>query len=96
MNIDFFNQQKNILSIKPLFVRSYSAIQSAIFPGNENVKTIAFDLQKKGFNVKAIVSPTVPEGQERLRICLHNYNSQKEISDLLQLLSNYVFNFEKT
>ena len=96
MNIDFFNQQKNILSIKPLFVRSYSAIQSAIFPGNENVKTIAFDLQKKGFNVKAIVSPTVPEGQERLRICLHNYNSQKEISDLLQLLSNYVFNFSKT
>ena len=96
MNIDFFNQQKNILSIKPLFVRSNSAIQSAIFPGNENVKTIAFDLQKKGFNVKAIVSPTVPEGQERLRICLHNYNSQKEISDLLQLLSNYVFNFSKT
>ncbi len=94
-NINFFNEQKNILSLKPLFVRSYSAIQSALFPGNEKVKTIAFELQKKGFDVKAILSPTVPEGQERLRICLHSYNTEKEICDCLQLLSNYVFSSSK-
>ena len=82
-NIIFFNQQKNLLSLKPLFVRSKSAIQSAIIPGNEKVKTIANQLQEKGFDVKAILSPTVPEGQERLRFCLHCYNSQEEISAVM-------------
>jgi 8-amino-7-oxononanoate synthase len=90
-NIVFFNQQRNLLCLKPLFVRSKSAIQSAIIPGNEKVKTIATQLQEKGFDVKAILSPTVPEGQERLRFCLHSYNSTEEISEVLQLLSTFVF-----
>ena len=86
-----FNQEKNILGLKPLFVRSKSAIQSAIIPGNQNVKSIANQLQEKGFDVKAILSPTVPEGQERLRFCLHSYNSREEISEVLKLLSAFVF-----
>ena len=90
-NIISFNQQKNLLGLKPLFVRSKSAIQSAIIPGNEKVKTIANQLQEKGFDVKAILSPTVPEGQERLRFCLHSYNSNEEISEVMRLLSTFVF-----
>nr|WP_294935050.1 pyridoxal phosphate-dependent aminotransferase family protein [uncultured Flavobacterium sp.] len=90
-NIVHFNQEKNLLGLKPLFVRSKSAIQSAIIPGNEKVKNIALQLQQKGFDVKAILSPTVPEGQERLRFCLHSYNSKEEISKVLQLLSKFVF-----
>jgi 8-amino-7-oxononanoate synthase len=90
-NIISFNQQKNLLGLKPLFVRSKSAIQSAIIPGNEKVKAMADQLQEKGFDVKAILSPTVPEGQERLRFCLHSYNTQEEISEVLQLLSTFVF-----
>ncbi len=91
-NISHFNKMKNSLSLKPIFVRSKSAIQSAIIPGNEHVKSIASQLQEKGFDVKAILSPTVPEGQERLRFCLHSYNSPEEISEVLTLLSNFVFN----
>jgi 8-amino-7-oxononanoate synthase len=90
-NIIHFNQEKNMLGLKQLFVRSKSAIQSAIIPGNENVKSIAKQLQEKGFDVKAILSPTVPEGQERLRFCLHSYNSKEEISEVLTLLSTFVF-----
>jgi 8-amino-7-oxononanoate synthase len=90
-NIIHFNQEKSILGLKPLFVRSKSSIQSSIISGNEKVKTIAKQLQEKGFDVKAILSPTVPEGQERLRICLHSYNSKAEITKLLQLLSSFVF-----
>jgi 8-amino-7-oxononanoate synthase len=90
-NIAHFNQEKNRLSIKPLFVRSKSAIQSAIIPGNERVKSIAQQLQGKGFDVKPILSPTVPEGQERLRFCLHSFNSEKDISEVLQLLSTLIF-----
>jgi 8-amino-7-oxononanoate synthase len=79
------------LSLKPLFVHSKSAVQSAIIPGNENVVAIAQKLQEKGFDVKAILSPTVPEGQDRLRFCLHSFNSHEEISEALKLLSVFVF-----
>lgn len=85
-NINFFNQQKQLLGIKPLFVYSKSAIHSAIIPGNEKVKHIAAQLQEKGFEVKAILSPTVPEGQERLRFCLHSYNSTEEILAVINCL----------
>ena len=90
-NINFFNQEKTMLGLKPLFVYSKSAIQCAIIPGNEKVKNIAFQLQQKGFDVKAILSPTVPEGQERLRLCLHSFNTEKEISDILIALKSLVF-----
>ena len=90
-NIIHFNQDKNLLGLKPMFVRSKSAIQSAIIPGNQNVKSIANQIQEKGYDVKAILSPTVPEGQERLRFCLHSYNSKEEISEVLRLLSTFVF-----
>lgn len=90
-NIVYFNQQKKLLGLQPMFVRSKSTIQSAIIPGNENVKTVAQKLQEKGFDVKAILSPTVPEGQERLRFCIHSYNSEEEINQALELLRDYVF-----
>jgi len=90
-NIIHFNQQKNLSGLKPIFVRSKSAIQSAIIPGNEKVKWIAKQLQEKGFDVKPILSPTVPEGQERLRFCLHTFNSKDEITYVLSLLSSLIF-----
>ena len=90
-NINTFNQQKQLLGLKPLFVRSKSAIQCAVIPGNQKVKQIANQLQQQGFDVKAILSPTVPEGQERLRICLHSYNSEVEITKLLRALSELIF-----
>jgi 8-amino-7-oxononanoate synthase len=90
-NIVFFNQEKMRLGLKPMFVYSKSAIQCAIIPGNEKVKSIASQLQQKGFDVRPILSPTVPEGQERLRFCLHSYNSMDEISNVLKLLATFVF-----
>lgn len=85
-NIVFFNQHKMQLGLKPMFVYSKSAIQCAIVPGNQKVKNIAQQLQEKGFDVKPILSPTVPEGQERLRICLHSYNTQQQMAALLNAL----------
>ena len=86
-NIQYFNQQKMQLGLKPLFVYSKSAIQCAVIPGNEKVKNIASQLQENGFDVKAILSPTVPEGQERLRFCLHSYNTKEEILAILTQLN---------
>ncbi|HEU0137286.1 MAG TPA: aminotransferase class I/II-fold pyridoxal phosphate-dependent enzyme, partial [Flavobacterium sp.] len=90
-NILHFNQQKIGVGLKQIFVRSKSAIQSAVIPGNEKVKNIAANIQQQGFDVKAILSPTVPQGQERLRFCLHSYNTQQQISEVLQVLAASIF-----
>lgn len=89
--IVYFNQVKQQLGLKPLFVYSKSAIQCAIIPGNEKVNSIAQQLQKIGFQVKPILAPTVPEGQERLRFCLHSYTTESEINEVLSELSKFIF-----
>jgi 8-amino-7-oxononanoate synthase len=86
-NIAFFKSEIEILQLKNLFIESNSAIHCCIISGNNNVKKISLQLQKNGFNVKAILSPTVKEEKERLRFCIHNYNSKEEISKILELLS---------
>ncbi|MEM6723810.1 MAG: 8-amino-7-oxononanoate synthase [Bacteroidota bacterium] len=64
-------------------------IQLMIVPGNQACKELAATLQKNKFDVRPILSPTVPAGLERLRICLHLHNSMKEIEQLAQLLVLY-------
>lgn len=63
-----------------------------IIKGNENVKKASNYLNSKGMDVRAILSPTVPEGSERLRICIHEFNTLAEI----ELLANELINFTKT
>ena len=89
-NIEFFNKEIIRLKLSEAFIRSDSAIHSCIISGNENVKVIATNLQEQGFDVKPILSPTVPEGQERIRFCLHAENSFDEITDVLTLLKKFI------
>ncbi|WP_274474818.1 aminotransferase class I/II-fold pyridoxal phosphate-dependent enzyme [Mangrovimonas aestuarii] len=89
-NIGFFKQKYIELGLADVFIESDSAIQGCIISGNTRVKEIASNLQKKGFDVKPILSPTVPQGQERLRFCLHSYNSQEEIAEVLKVLATFV------
>ncbi len=90
--IDFFRKKIKQFQINELFIESTSAIQSCIIPGNEQVKELAYSLQNQKFNVKPILAPTVPAGKERLRFCLHSYNSEEEIEAVLILLANFVKN----
>lgn len=62
---------------------SSTAIQTVIIPGNQKVKEAARHLQQNGFDVRPILSPTVPLGTERLRICLHTFNSEGDIRNLV-------------
>ena len=89
-NISFFSSELKRLNLHKKFIKSHSAIHCCIISGNDNVKSIAQKLQNKGFDVKPILSPTVPRDQERLRFCLHSYNSQQEITEVLQLLTIFV------
>jgi len=87
-NIDYFLKEIKRLNLN--FIASHSTIHCCVISGNKKVKLIAEKIQKNGFGVKAILSPTVPENKERLRFCLHSYNSKQEISEVLELLSNFV------
>ncbi|WP_108867645.1 aminotransferase class I/II-fold pyridoxal phosphate-dependent enzyme [Aquimarina aquimarini] len=89
-NITFFNQKAINLDVDSKFIKSNSTIHCCLISGNENVKKVASQLQKSGFDVKPILSPTVPQGQERLRFCIHSYNSTEEISKILELLATFV------
>ena len=40
-------------------------------------------------DVRAILSPTVPLGRERLRVVLHSFNTKDEIDRLFSLLLDY-------
>jgi len=85
-NIEFFKAEIIANKLQLFFIESNSAIQSCIIPGNERVKNTASKLEAEGYNVKPILSPTVSEGKERLRFCLHSFNSREEISEVLKIL----------
>jgi 8-amino-7-oxononanoate synthase len=59
-------------------------IQSIKIPGNQNVQFLSKQLALEGFDVRPLMSPTVRRGEERLRICLHTYNTSAEITGLFQ------------
>ncbi|MBC8152929.1 MAG: 8-amino-7-oxononanoate synthase [Bacteroidetes bacterium] len=68
------------------WLASPSPIQGLIVPGNDNTRRVADTIQQAGFDVRAILSPTVPVGRERLRICLHSFNAVSDIDGLLSTL----------
>ena len=66
-----------------------SPIQSLIIKGNGEVKQFAETMQQQGFDVRAILYPTVAKGSERIRICLHSYNTEMEIQQLVTSTETY-------
>lgn len=69
-----------------IWTDSESPIQCLLVPGNDHARQVAADCQQAGLDVRAILSPTVPVGQERLRICIHAFNTNAEIDRLITVL----------
>lgn len=86
--------QERVLTALPdsQWTTSQSPIQCLIIPGNDNARYVAKEAQRAGFDVRAILSPTVPAGQERLRICLHVFNTTSEIDQLISVLQSALAN----
>lgn len=78
------NYFKSLLSenIKAQLIQSDSAIQCIVVSGNDKVKNLATLLQQCGYDVRPILSPTVPKCKERLRICIHTFNSNSQLEGL--------------
>ena len=63
-----------------------SPIQIIEIGGIDLTKTVALKLQEDNIAVKAIYAPTVKAGHERLRICIHAFNTKNEIDRLIRAL----------
>lgn len=85
-NIKYF---KNHLSenVKAQLIESNSEIQCIVVSGNYKVKNLATALQQCGYDVRPILSPTVPKGKERLRICIHVFNTNSQIEGLCNAIN---------
>jgi 8-amino-7-oxononanoate synthase len=89
-------ERKHLQSLISLFQQSHlrfeklpslTPIQIVVIPGNDEVKKTALLLQENGFDVRAVLYPTVPLNKERLRIVLHAFNTENEVEQLIKILS---------
>jgi 8-amino-7-oxononanoate synthase len=72
------------------FLDAQSPIQGVVVPGNRAVVEVEHALLGSGYAVRAIRSPTVPAGRERIRICLHAFNSIAEIQASLAIVTECI------
>ncbi len=71
------------------WIKSDTQIQSLVVSGNEKTIALSNELQSHGFSVLPIRKPTVKEGTERIRFCLHSFNTTQEIDSLFLKLSSW-------
>ncbi|MED5302647.1 MAG: pyridoxal phosphate-dependent aminotransferase family protein [Bacteroidota bacterium] len=88
-----------IFALKSQFLNSLSShYQYITGPYGAGVGLITADktqniesaLMDDNLFVKAILSPTVQRGMERIRICFHDFNTKNEIDSLLSILNSRV------
>ncbi|WP_435623748.1 aminotransferase class I/II-fold pyridoxal phosphate-dependent enzyme [Flagellimonas sp.] len=89
-NIEFFKAEIQRLNLADSFIPSDSAIHCMLVQGNEKVKKLSKTLNQKGYDVMPILSPTVKIGEERLRFCLHSFNTKKEIENVLKTIREHL------
>ncbi|GJN93686.1 hypothetical protein Rhopal_006743-T1 [Rhodotorula paludigena] len=53
-------------------------------------RPLAGFLRERGFLVRPITYPTVPRGEERVRICLHAGNTQEEVEGLCEAVKEWI------
>jgi 8-amino-7-oxononanoate synthase len=91
--VDYF--RKKVSGIDTVgFIDSHSPIQGILVGDSFKTKALANYLFEQGFFVRPIVSPTVPAGKERIRICLHSFNTPEDIDALCNAVSTFKYQAE--
>lgn len=67
-----------------------SPIQMLHLGDLKRTRELAEILQYNSFAVKPIYSPTVPVGQEGIRICIHSFNRDEDIIRLATLINQHI------
>jgi 8-amino-7-oxononanoate synthase len=57
--------------------------------GNSQAKLLSHDLAHRGFDVRPILSPTVPRQREMLRLTLHSYNQEDQVQHCLAFIDTW-------
>lgn len=68
-------------------LRSSTPIQHLLVSGVDEAKHVAEQLKQAGYDVRPIFYPSVPKGEERVRIVLHSFNTRGEVSWLIQAIN---------
>ena len=53
-------------------------------------RSLAQHCQDAGFVVRAVVAPTVPEGTERVRLCLHSGNTEEQVTAFVRTVRRWL------
>ena len=91
--IRYFDQRVKKLRLQAIIHTQDGPIQTVRIPGNDRVLAAEAACRAASLLVKAIRSPTVPAGTERLRICLHSFNTEAEIDLLVTTLRDALATF---
>jgi len=69
------------------YIESKSPIQCFKLNNIEKLKHISNTLYKSGFDIKPLLYPMVSKGKERIKVCLHTFNTKDEINSLIKTLA---------
>lgn len=97
-----YNERKHILSLSRKLKTPWkswegvsynsndSPVNVLIIPGNDRIKQLTGELQKEGLDIRPILFPTVPKGKERVRICLHAFNTAGQAELINRVTGNFL------
>lgn len=91
--IDYFIERKKESDNN--WLSSPTQIQSLIVPGNSEVISVANSFHKQGIIALPIRKPSVAVGTERIRFCLHAFNTKKEVDLIFETLSRKISPLEE-
>ncbi|KAL4803260.1 pyridoxal phosphate-dependent transferase [Aspergillus unguis] len=87
----FRTQLDSLNSGNPSVIEVDHFSNSPIFSLRTRVpRHLASFCQQNGYTVRAIMPPTVPDGKERVRICLHAGNTREEIDGLVGTIMKWL------
>jgi 8-amino-7-oxononanoate synthase len=81
----FYSKAANIKNC----IKSQSAIHSMLVGSNAGVDELEHQFAEKDIHVRPMKSPTVKPGSERVRICIHAFNTKSEIDLLVDTLNQF-------
>jgi 8-amino-7-oxononanoate synthase len=70
-------------------IKSQSSIHSVLCGSQELAQSLDADLKRMDLHGRIIKTPAVKTGSERMRFCLHAYNTHEEIDKLVTVLKEF-------